>query len=152
MLQVGRLSPETTVRLSIEREGRVLTKNVELAKYRVPGKRVVTAEPRSWRGLQVDYWTAAVDVQLGRREEVDVDGCVVVTKVSEGSPGWNIGLRDGAVVTHVGATRVSTPAEFFSAVEGKQGAVQLRQSIPTGQPAGRSSKSLSVPEETSDEK
>jgi hypothetical protein len=48
------------------------------------------------------------------------------------------------VITHVGATRVSTPKEFFAAIDGKTGLVQLRQALPKGQ-SGASSKLHSIP-------
>jgi len=61
-LLVGRLPPSQPVRLTFERKGRILTTTASLAKFAWHGKRprIVTVFPPDWRGLQVDYPSAAL--------------------------------------------------------------------------------------------
>ena len=48
------------------------------------------------------------------------------TEVDPESPAARAGLERNVLITHVGGTRVDTPREFRRAVEGRDGAVELR--------------------------
>ncbi len=131
ILQIGSRPAEAVVRLTVERKGEVLPINVELMKYFVRGKKIVTETPPGWRGMRVDFFTAVRDLndQLGHGK-VDPDGCVWITDVEQGSPAWNQGLRPNTAISHVGNVRVGTPREFQKAVAGKTGPVKLRLVAP----------------------
>ena len=135
VLEVGKLPVDATVRLTVEREGQVLPMSLTLAKYWVPGKRVVTTPAPVWRGIRVDYATATKDFQEQARQNlVDLDGCVVITEVERDTPSWNEGLRPQMFISHVGGTRVATPKEFRAATEGKSGPLSLRVLPPSDRP------------------
>jgi S1-C subfamily serine protease len=127
MLQVGKLPVDSLVRLTVERDGGVVPVNVELTKYPVVGKKIVTAPAPSWRGMRVDFFTTDRDFSDHIREgKIDPRGCVLVTEVDEYSPAWDQGLRPNMAISHVGNVRVSSPKEFQTAVAGKNGPVKLR--------------------------
>jgi len=126
VLEVGRLPVESTVRLGVVRNGRKVDVDVTLTKYPVRGKKVVTTRGTNWRGVRVDYPSAAIDAEaqaaLGLPE---FDEGVVVTEVEQGSPAWNAGLRPKNLITQVDRAPVRNPKEFLTAVAGKTGAVQV---------------------------
>lgn len=128
VLHVGRLAADASVRLSVERDGQLHPFTIELSKNWIPGPKIITEPSPSWRGMRVDYSTA-VDSFPTRviRGDIDIDGCVLVREVEKDSPAAREGVQPGMFISHVGSTRVSTPKEFFAAVSGKNGPVQLRQ-------------------------
>jgi S1-C subfamily serine protease len=93
-----------------------------LAKYPVEGRKIVTAPPETWRGIEVDYTTAQRGAITYPRLE---NGWVIVTKVDSESPAFQAGVTEGMRVTHVGGAAVQTPKEFFAAVAGRADAVDL---------------------------
>src|SRR5262245_3550370 len=109
------------------RPGRTLNLKVKLSKKRIEGPREGFAEVPlpTWRGLRVEYATAA---PLFREQSRDLDpaGCVGVVEVERDSPAWKAGLRPGDFVSFVGKTRVTTPREFFDAVNIAEGAAVLQ--------------------------
>jgi S1-C subfamily serine protease len=123
-LLVGKLPAEAVVRLTVERNGRTLQKQVELAKYRV-GKQVVTNPPPLWRGLLVDHVTATVEPEFLFSNGYRLDGCLGIAEVEEGTPAWKAGIRKDLFITHVDAAPVRTPREFRDAVAGKKVPVQV---------------------------
>lgn len=129
VLEVGRHTVESAVRLDVMRDGKKRAVDVVLTKFPVRGKRVVTNLPPDWRGARVDYLTAVVDAEaqavLGLP---DYDAGVVVTEVEQGSPAWDAGLRPKNLITQVGRTPVRNPRDFHAAVAGKTGPVQVRLS------------------------
>ncbi len=135
MLHIGKLPADGSPRITYERGGRIQTTQVqELSKKFVHGKKVVTTPSPAWRGVRVDYVTAAPDFDLtsGQRR-LDVQGSVLVTEVQEGSPAWNEGLRANMLISHVGSASVSTPKQFRDEVAGKSGPVRLRLTVPSGE-------------------
>ncbi|MEX2113862.1 MAG: trypsin-like peptidase domain-containing protein [Pirellulales bacterium] len=132
LLQVGKLPPGASVRLTIERDGRIETVIIpELAKYFVSRKKIVTNKPPAWRGIRVDYVTASPRLkELSDQRRIDPQGSVMITEVEQDSPAWNEGLRPEMMVSHVGTQRVTTPHEFRQAVASQSGPVQLRLSPP----------------------
>jgi len=136
--RVGRLPVESVVKLTVEREGRPTSIDVELAKYPVDGKKIITTPEPPWRGLNVDYFTA--DKRLvGVINELASEGVigVVVTAVEDNSPAWRAELRTGMLISHVGGVPVQSPKQFHAAVAGRRGAVPVRVSVVPGRPEER---------------
>jgi serine protease Do len=127
MLQIGKLPAAATAKIVVNRGGRILQRDVTLAKRAVHGTKVVTEIEPAWRGLRVDYPTALEDFMdrvqaTGER----FDGCVIASDVERDSPAWKAGLRRGALITHVGATAVETPEEFHRQIAKERQSVTLR--------------------------
>ena len=128
MLELGRMPVEAVARLHLLRGRDALDLDVTLAKFPVQGMKVVTVQPRDWRGLRIDYVTAGTESPAwpaGARS-VSMSDAVVVTEVQEGTPAWHAGLRPGMLISHVGRVPTRTPREFQAAVTGKRTAVQVR--------------------------
>ena len=125
MLLVGRLPVESQVRLTVLRDGQLENLTAELAKFPVRGHKVVTTPSPSWRGARIDYVTALLD-GLQRTAFGYAEGGVVIVDVEPDSPAARAGLERNVLITHVGGTRIDTPREFRRAVEGREGAVDLR--------------------------
>lgn len=106
---------------------RVLNKEVTLSKKYMDTLRPVyaTVVDPPWRGLTVDYATATPSF-TEKPGYLDPDGCIGVLDVERNSAAWKAGLRPGMFLSHVGDTRVTTPAQFHSVVEGKSGSVRVR--------------------------
>ncbi|MEX0613059.1 MAG: trypsin-like peptidase domain-containing protein, partial [Pirellulales bacterium] len=118
-LAVGMLPPATETTVEYQRAGHTTTAKVTLAKLAVAGKKIATARPEAWRGIQVDYATALDAAQLAQAiasGAYDAAGCVLVIEVDRPSPAWRAGVRAGMFISHVGGKRVSTPDEFRAAV------------------------------------
>lgn len=130
---VSGLHADTTLTLHVlrgaseTRGGRRLDMKVKLSKKRVDGERESYAEvpPLSWRGLRVEYATAA---PLFHEQSRDLDpaGSVGVLDVAPDSAAWAAGLRSGDFISHVGASRVTTPREFYDSVATLDGDVTLK--------------------------
>lgn len=132
-LVVGKRPPATKVAVAYERSGLMRTAEVSLAKYYVSGEKVVTNSAPTWRGIRVDFPTAIPAQQLAlaaQQRRIDPDGCVVVAEVDPESVSWQQGVRKGMFISHVGDTRVSSPAEFMAAVEDKSSSLKLRFTKP----------------------
>jgi serine protease Do len=129
VLNVGKLPADAVARLGVLRDGRPRTLSVTLSKYAVRGQKIVTAPEPAWRGIRVDYTTAVVDEEGHARGGLSfADNAVIVTEVAVGSPAWLAGLRRDMLISHVGATPVSTPKEFAAAVAQSRGTVQIQLS------------------------
>jgi len=120
MLKVGRLPNSAIARLTIQNEGQVKNVNVELSKFPVYGKKIVTATDPAWRGVRVDYNTANPTIL-----EPHAAG-VMVMDVEDDSPAYAAGLRPDMIITDVGNASVFTPKEFHAAVANKKGDISLR--------------------------
>ena len=132
LLSVGRLAPDASVRLTVERDGKEQIVEIpELSKHWISRKSVVTSRPPAWRGLRVDYVTASPDLQAWvEQRRIDPQGSVLITEVEKDSPAWNEGLRPDMMISHVGKTRVTTPKQFREAAAKAEaeGPVELRLS------------------------
>jgi serine protease Do len=134
VLEVGRLTAESVARLGVIREGRKLELDAKLTKYRVRGKKIVTAPVPSWRGMRVDYLSAVLDsFGWGSIGGPAFDDGVVVTDVEAASPAWEAGLRPGMLVSHVNRAAVQNPRRFREAVAGKTGSVRLQVADQNGE-------------------
>lgn len=125
VLELSKLPVDAVVRLGVVRAQRKTDLEVELTKYRVRGKRIVTSLPPDWRGLRIDYLTAVYDTfALGPAGSLSGEA-VAVTDVEKGTPAWQAGLRPGMVISQVERTAVRTPKAFREAVSGKPGPISL---------------------------
>lgn len=131
--ELSRWPADADVRLTVQRTDRPngkpqeLEVPVRLAKKFVGGLRPAFEmnPPPTWRGARIEYATAIAD--FGERvRDMDPDGCVAVIDVAKDSPAWSAGLRPGAFVSLVNAQRVTKPREFFGAVEGQEGPVDVQ--------------------------
>jgi serine protease Do len=135
MRELGKQPVGAVVQLSVERgatfdrPGRSLVRSVKLSKKYVSSSRPAFAQigDRVWRGMSVDFPTAVLQ-SLGNplNGALDPRGSVAAAKVETNSPAWKAGLRTGTIITHVGNDRVTSPDEFFAAVDGRGGDVILR--------------------------
>ena len=136
ILQVGKLSVDSPVRLSLIRAESIQDVDVALTKYRVRGnqRKIVTAPPPGWRGIQVDYLSAdpGFDERAGLGGPAFDDG-VIVTSVDKQTQAWEVGMRPGIMVSHVERQGIKNPKEFHEAVSGKSGAVKLRTADSNGE-------------------
>lgn len=121
-LNVGRLPPLSTAALTIQRHGRTVVENVTLSKYLVRGKKIETASPPSWRGMQVEFPTAVIE---SYNLDMSHEGCVIVIQVEPDSPAAKAGVRVGELITHVGSRPVDNPRDFYAEAGSKKGAVEL---------------------------
>jgi len=112
---------------SESRAGRPLTVEVKLSKKQFEGGRESFAEIEraAWRGMRVEYATAAPQFRE-RSRELDPVGSVGVVEVERDSTAWQAGMRPGDFVSHVGQTRVATPQQFYDAASAIPGEVSLR--------------------------
>ena len=124
---VSALPADFQVMLSIQRGNRKLQTPVKLSKKRLEGPRPGYAEiqPPTWRGLRVEYATAA-PLFRDQSRDLDPEGCVGVIEVERDSPSWKAGLRPGDFVSHVEKTRIATPQQFYDAVGLIEGDATLR--------------------------
>jgi serine protease Do len=124
---------DTPVTISIlrgsdeRRTGRPLDIKVKLTKKRIDSARESFASvlPPAWRGLRVEYATAA-PLFAERSRDLDPAGCIGIIEVDRDSSAWKAGLRPGDFVSHIAKERVTTPHEFQAAVLNQTESVQLR--------------------------
>ena len=132
---LGRQPVGGEIQLTVERgsrpgrRGRVIRTSAVLSKRHIDTSRPAYAQvedPR-WRGMQVDYATALPQDLLQQAIQTDMpSGSLAAISVERDSPAWRSGLRAGAVFTHAGRQRVTTPAEFLAAVTGQEGPVRIK--------------------------
>ncbi len=96
---------DSVARLGILRDQRRLDVEVELTKYRVPGKKIATTLPPLWRGLRVDYLSAVHDALPTRAPGGATLDAVAVTDVEQATPAWEAGMRPGMLISHVQRSR-----------------------------------------------
>jgi serine protease Do len=135
MLQLGRQAAGSQIHLTVQRgaalgqRGHMLQASVELSKKHILSSRSPYSQiedPR-WRGMQVDFATALPQIYLRQIFQHSMpEGCLGVIDVHRDSPAWKAGFRPATLITHVDGTRVTSPDEFFAAVEGKAAEVRIR--------------------------
>jgi S1-C subfamily serine protease len=127
VLSVGKQPVESVIKLAVLRNNQPRAIEAKLSKYPVRGKKIVTQIEPLWRGLKVEYPTAVVDEQgRGMSGMSFPSEGVAVAEVAENSPAFDVGMRLGMVVTHVGRVPVNSPKEFRTAVENVIGPVTVR--------------------------
>lgn len=135
---VSALPAESQVRLQVQRDPRAkkpFEVDVVLSKKYQESARESFAEQQAgaWRGMRVEYATATPAFRDLIRH-IDPQGCIAVLDVERDSPAWKAGLRGGQFISHVNDARVSTPKEFWAAVEDLQEEVALRVTMsPDGE-------------------
>lgn len=107
------------VRLTIWRDGKTIEKVVTL---RPRDQDTTAARAEAGSEEESSEGKPAVDLErLGlavaplspeKREQLEIDSGIEVTRVKAYSPAWEQGLRRGDVITHVGNTPVKSVAEF----------------------------------------
>jgi serine protease Do len=135
---VGALEPESVAVLRVVRwhsVSRLISTGIrgasqielKLSKKHVAGVRPQVGEDRVqiWRGMRVDYATAAPNFRE-LVDRIDPTGCVLVREVTADSPAWHAGLRAGDLVSHVGEQQIKTPWDFLGAVAEQHGEVSVR--------------------------
>jgi serine protease Do len=133
MRHLGGLGPGETISLTLQRgssetrPGRTVRLNVQLSKKQIVSARPPYAEvvDPPWRGMKVEYATASPAFR-DQSPLLDAEGCVAVIEVTRDSTAWKAGMRPGEFISHVGNTRVSTPRQFYQAVETQTGPVAIR--------------------------
>lgn len=102
--------------------GSVFT-SVKLAKLHVsPDRFLATKKPREVGGLIVDY-TSTMPTLLWQRSSI-ASG-VVIRKVEPNSAADKAGLHEGKIITHVNRTAVTTPTDFYLAVDNAGRSMEL---------------------------
>jgi serine protease Do len=127
-LAISARPPRDAVEIAYRRGDQTTTVTATLAKLAVPGRKIYTDAPPSWRGLRVEYATALDAAALGEQAmtgAIDPAGCVLVAEVAQDSPAWQAGIRPRMFISHVGKHRVTTPQEFQAASEEHEGPVIL---------------------------
>jgi serine protease Do len=127
-LLIGLSPPGTTVKVQVEgpRDGQRETKHVTLAKFYVPDPGIASRRPPARGGLRVD-WLSLLSQRAPfpfLRQPLPARG-VLIREVLPGSPADKAHLQPDKVITHVGPTPVNTPAEYYKAMAGAKGTVEL---------------------------
>jgi S1-C subfamily serine protease len=90
------------------------TRDVKLAKFYVPNPPLASQRPPARRGLRVDY-TSVVSQRAAVRQTIP-DG-VLIREVKPGSPAESARLQTDKVILQVNDQPVTTPTEFYAAME-----------------------------------
>lgn len=140
---VGRFAAGSTVAITYEqgqeKGGRVNVANVVVGKYRKSGlqkarEAIVSVTEPLWRGMQVDFSTAVVEM---RSIQSALPMRIAVSAVLPDSPAAKAGVHPGMFVANVGNTPVDSPSDFHRAVAKLSGPVTLQvidgaNSLPIG--------------------
>jgi serine protease Do len=121
-LQAGLNPAGTIVEVVVKRDGMPQTLRLQLGKYHAPGPFIASNRPAARFGLRVD--PAVIYCQLERGEAVPAVG-VVVREVQPGSPAHKAHLQSGKLVTQVNGKDVTSPADFYRAVDAAGDRVRL---------------------------
>jgi serine protease Do len=133
--ELGRLPAEATVQLTVNRQNTLRSGRSPRNLTAVLSKKYIAAAERAfaqvphptWRGMRVEYPTALPpELQSGLALVNGGQRTVAILNVDRDSSSWKAGLRPGERISHVVGQRVTTPAEFFRAVDELQGPVELQ--------------------------
>lgn len=131
-LQISTLLTGSEVRLKALKRGRsaaVALPPVRVAKLYVPGTPVASRRPEPRAGLRVDYGS----VLTGRSVSPQVFDAVAIREVVPGSPAAaNDKLQPERLITRVNGRPVTTPAEFYEAMDQAGGRAALTLISPEG--------------------
>jgi S1-C subfamily serine protease len=115
---------QVTLDVRPDKSSHVKKVQVTLAKLYVPGVKIASARRPSFRGLRVDY-TSVLAQQRQTLGDYRIPNGVLVTEVLSPSAASAAFLKPGEVLTHVNGRAVHSPAEFYQAVRGLRGDVEL---------------------------
>ncbi len=118
-LLVARTSPGTTVEMSILRDGRRETLEVDVGELDGEG-RVASREPEEEAEGELGLSVAAVDRELARRLGLPEPMGVAVTGVEADSVAARVGLRRGDVILRVGQTPIGGMDDYRKAISEAQ--------------------------------
>lgn len=127
--EMSRRGADAEVQMTVvsSADGNQRTVTARLGKKRLalsrPGYSEVP-EP-SWRGMQVDFASALPPERL-LRSGLGSQGETAVLRVDPDSAAWRAGVRPGQLVIEAAGKAVDRPEDFFQAVEGKKGQVELK--------------------------
>jgi S1-C subfamily serine protease len=147
-LTVSRLLPSQKVPIEYVRGGHAASAQVTLSKLAISGKKIVTDQPPSWRGIRVDYALALDAATLAEQSAagaIDTEGCVVVADVAQDSPAQTAGVRTGMFISHVDDKRVTTPEEFRAAAQNTNQNVSIRLTQPIQRSNESGGRDLTIP-------
>jgi S1-C subfamily serine protease len=100
--------------------------DVKLAKLYVPGDHfIATKKPREVGGLYVDYTSTLAQRVINPFQRAYVPQGVVVRKVEPNSAADRAQIQPDKIITKVNGRPVTSPADFYLAVEGAGGTVEL---------------------------
>lgn len=129
--ELSQLPAGADVDLTVKRprNGEVSSSNIHL-KAKLSKKFIATSRPafalhapEQWRGMLVEYATAVPGELLrgGPNPQRRTNAKLAILSVDPDSPAWRAGLRAGHAILSVGATRVNTPDEFYTAANKSEG-------------------------------
>ena len=121
-LQIGIGLAGGTARLEVRtRDGGARSCTVTLAKSYTPGKAIAANRPEARRGLRVDY-SSILSQKVGLQT---VRPGVAIREVVPGSPADKERLQPDYVIAAVDGRAVTTPKEFYDAMDAAKGPVKL---------------------------
>jgi S1-C subfamily serine protease len=126
VLPLATLSPGDTAHLVVKRPGvlKKIERNVVVVKFAVQGPIIATHRPE-FRGIRVDYTSLLVQEPLRVAwQSTSIPTGVMVCEVKQGSQAAEV-LKVGQVISRVNGHLVLSPAEFYEAVKGLKGPVEL---------------------------
>jgi S1-C subfamily serine protease len=130
VLGINMMPAGSKVKLKIDRQGQVIERTVELAKFPVEGEIIATNRPAPWRGLRVDYTSTQRASTFGQPVlSAMARGCVIVTEVEEGSPADRAGLKRGQIIRAVQGKTLKSPRDFARVVAELKGPVRLETDL-----------------------
>ena len=108
---------------------RVLELTAQLSKKPMQheGRSFASNPTPSWRGLEVDYWTAVssetnrLAIPAATQNQIQI----AVSSLDPDTPAWSAGIRAGCGVLQVEDVRIKTPEDFFKAVEDRSGEIRV---------------------------
>ncbi|MCA9029765.1 MAG: trypsin-like peptidase domain-containing protein [Planctomycetaceae bacterium] len=126
---LGLLGPEAEARLSVYRPStrQFLTRTAILGKWPMyDDRRLVVTNQKyaNWRGLRVDYATGRFRYLPDGFLSTYPQG-VIVTTVSANSAAAQADIGPGTRITEIAGKEVFTPHEFYAAIDGANGPVEL---------------------------
>ena len=140
--ELSKVPAETTVQLTMERRDPLRSRRHPTTVAVTLSKKYISSDRRpyaqvpdpTWRGIRVEYPSALPpEYNIQATVTGNRHGYVAVLDVERDSSGWKAGLRRGQFISHVGNKVVTSPREFFAAVDSRTGDVRLHL---VGQPDG----------------
>jgi serine protease Do len=122
-LQVGFHPAGTMVEVVVNRGGNSRSIQLQLGKYHTTGPFIASNRPAARFGLRVDSASVYPQLQLGEVAVPTVG--VVVREVLAGTPADKAHLQPGQLITQVNGQNVTSPADFYRAVDAAGDRVRL---------------------------